>query len=352
MKPRFLLFLALLLPATSFAAALPSAVPGEVPSEDLFDIKPIADGVYAAIAKPAYKVNCNAAIIFLGDSVLVVDTHSKPSAARALIEQIKKLTPKPVKFVVNTHFHWDHYQGNEAYPSSWPAGVEIISSEATRQNIQRIGIPRIKNEIITIPQEIAGLKNDLEKASAPEQKKTIEENIRQAEAYFAELKLMQVTLPTMTFDRSLILRRGSRTVEILWLGRAHTDGDVFVFLPNEKVLVTGDALHGWTPFMGDSYPYDWIQTLDAAEKLDFAFALGGHGEVMRGKQKFDLWKEYFQDVMDRTAAVYAEGASLDEAKKTVSGFLTKKYAGKFDPNFPKSITANVTKAYQVIAFPR
>src|SRR5881392_419624 len=83
-------------------------------------------GVYAAIAKPAYKVNCNAAIILFGDAVLVVDTHSKPSAARALIEQIKKLTDKPVRYVVNTHFHWDHYQGNEAYPSSWPAGVEII----------------------------------------------------------------------------------------------------------------------------------------------------------------------------------------------------------------------------------
>ncbi|HXN50947.1 MAG TPA: MBL fold metallo-hydrolase [Candidatus Acidoferrum sp.] len=340
MKSRLLLFLFLLFPATCAAA------------EDFFDINPIADGVYAAIAKPAYKVNCNAAIIILGDSVLVVDTHSKPSAARALIEQIKKLTPKPVKFVVNTHFHWDHYQGNEAYPSSWPAGVEIISSEATRQNIQRIGIPRIKNEIVTMPQEIANLKKDLEKATTAEQKAAIQENLRQAEAYFAELKLMQVTLPTMTFDRSLILRRGSRTVEILWLGRAHTDGDVFVFLPNEKVIVTGDALHGWTPFMGDSYPYDWIQTLDAAEKLDFDSVLGGHGDVMHGKQKFELWKQYFQDLMDRTAAVYAEGASLDEVKKTVSDFLTKKYADKFDPNFPKSVTANVTKAYQVIAFPR
>ena len=91
-------------------------------AEDLFDIKPMADGVYAAIAKPAYKVNCNAAIIFLGDSVLVVDTHSKPSAARSLIEQIKKITDKPVRYVVNTHFHWDHYQGNQAYPSSSPPG--------------------------------------------------------------------------------------------------------------------------------------------------------------------------------------------------------------------------------------
>lgn len=340
MKYRLLLLLLLLLPSVSRAA------------EDLFDIKPVADGVYAAIAKPAYKVNCNAAIIVLGDSVLVVDTHSKPSAARALIEQIKKLTPKPVKYVVNTHFHWDHYQGNEAYPSSWPAGVEIISSEATRQNIQRIGIPRIKNEIVTMPQEIANLKKDLEKATGAEQKKTIEENIRQAEAYFAELKLMQVTLPTMTFDRSLILRRGSRTVEILWLGRAHTDGDVFVFLPNEKFIATGDALHGWTPFMGDSYPYEWIQTLDAAEKLDFNSVLGGHGDVMHGKLRFELWKQYFQDLMDRTTAVYAEGASLEQAKKTVADFLTRKYADRFDPDFPKSVTANVAKAYQVIAFPR
>lgn len=339
MKARFLLLFLTLLPATARAA------------DDLFDIKPIADGVYAAIAKPAYKVNCNAAIVILGDSVLVVDTHSKPSAARALIEQIKKLTPKPVKYVVNTHFHWDHYQGNEAYPSSWPAGIEIISSEATRINIQRLGIPRIKNEIVTMPREITALKADLEKAPA-DQKPSIQENIRQAEAYFGELKLMQVTLPTMTFDRSLILRRGTRTVEILWLGRAHTDGDVFVFLPNEKVLLTGDALHGWTPFMGDSYPYDWIQTLDAAEKLNFDSVLGGHGDVMHGKQKFELWKQYFQDLMDSTAAAYAEGASLEQAQKTVSAFLTKKYADQFDPAFPKSVTANVTKAYQVIAFPR
>ena len=340
MKLRCLLIGLLLFPAACLAA------------DDLFEIKPVADGVYAAIAKPAYKVNCNAAIILLDDGVLVVDTHSKPSAARALIEQIKKLTPKPVKYVVNTHFHWDHYQGNEAYPSSWPAGVEIISSEATRANIERIGIPRIKNEIVTLPQEIAGLKNDLEKASTPEQKAAIQDNLRQAEAYLGELKLIQVTLPTITFDHSLILHRKSRTVEILWLGRAHTDGDVFVFLPKEKVLCTGDALHGWTPFMGDSYPYDWIKTLDAAEKLDFDSVIGGHGDVMHGKQRFELWKQYFHDLMDHTASAYSDGAALETAQKSVSDFLVKKYAGQFDPNFPHSVVANVTKAYQVIAFAR
>src|ERR1700740_2751739 len=137
-------------------------IPRCVSAQELFDIKPVADGVYAAISRPAYKVNCNAVIIFLGDSVLVVDTHSKPSAARALIAQIKKLTDKPVRYVVNTHFHWDHYQGNEAYPSSWPAGVEIISSEVTRASIEQRGVPRVKHEIITLPADIEQLHSDLQ----------------------------------------------------------------------------------------------------------------------------------------------------------------------------------------------
>lgn len=330
----------LLLPATCLGA------------DDLFDIKPVADGVYAAIAKPAYKVNCNAAIILLDDGVLVVDTHSKPSAARALIEQIKKLTDKPVRYVVNTHFHWDHYQGNQAYPSSWPAGVEIISSEATRANIELLGIPRVKHEIVTMPQEIEQLKSNLDKTSDSGRKEQLRTDLLQAEAYLAELKSMQVTLPTMTFDRSLILHRPSRTVEILWLGNAHTNGDVFVYLPREKVLVTGDALHGWTPYMGDSYPFDWIQTLDAAEKLDFDHVIAGHGDVMRGKQRFDLWKQYFRDLLDETAQAYARGASLEDTEKEVSKILIAKYADKFDPGFSQGVIGNIAKAYQVIAFVR
>ncbi|HTS37927.1 MAG TPA: MBL fold metallo-hydrolase [Candidatus Solibacter sp.] len=328
---------------------LASAIAGNAQDKDLFDIKPMADGVYAAIAKPAYKVNCNAAIILLGDSVLVVDTHSKPSAARALIEQIKKLTDKPVRYVVNTHFHWDHYQGNQAYPSSWPAGVEIISSQATKENIENRGIPRVKYEIATMPKEIEKLKADLAAATDAKQKAELQSNLEQSEAYLAELKTMQFTLPSITFDRSMILYRKSRTVEFLWLGNAHTNGDVWVYLPKEKILICGDALHGWTPFMADSYPYDWIKTLDTAEKLDFDQALGGHGDVMHDKQTFELWKTYFHDLLDQTAQVYSNGASLEEAQKQVSRALVTKYASRFDPAFPQSVTANVTKAYQVIA---
>jgi cyclase len=334
----------LLAPATAAAAHAASNS-----SEDLFDIKPMADGVYAAIAKPAFKVNCNAAIILLDDSVLVVDTHSKPSAAHALIEQIKKLTDKPVRYVVNTHFHWDHYQGNQAYPSSWPAGVEIISSRATRENIEHLGIPRVKYEIATLPAEISKLRSDLAAAADSNKKEQLQSDLQQDEAYLAELRSMQFTLPSMTFDRSLILYRKSRVVQILWLGNAHTNGDVWVYLPKEKIIICGDALHGWTPFMGDSYPFEWIETLDTAEKLDFDQVLGGHGDVMRGKEKFELWKAYFRDLLDQTAAAYGKGASIEDAQKEVSQVLVAKYASRFDPKFPQSVIANVTKAYQVIA---
>jgi len=200
-----------------------------------------------------------------------------------------------------------------------------------------------------MPREIEKLKSDLAAATDPKEKELLESSLQQAESYLTELRSMQFTLPTLTFDRSFIIYRPSRTVQILWLGNAHTNGDVWVYLPKEKILICGDALHGWTPFMGDSYPFDWIQTLDTAEKLDFDQALGGHGDVLHGKEKFELWKAYFRDLLNETARIYGEGASLEEAQKQVSTILIARYASKFDPNFPRSVGANVSKAYQVIS---
>lgn len=332
-----------------FVLIVTLAIPNFSAGDQLFELKPVVPGVYAAIAQEQYKVNCNAAVILLDDGVLVVDTHSKPSAARALIAQIKTLTDKPVKYVVNTHFHWDHYQGNQAYVGVWPPGVEIISSEATRESLEHRGIPRVKHEILSVPKEIAKLQADLAQATDAKRKAEIQEDLRQAEAYLGELRTMQVTLPTLTFDHSLILHQKPRTVEVLWLGKAHTDGDVFVFLPKEKVIATGDALHRWTPYMGDGYPYDWIRTLEAAEQLDFDYVIGGHGDVLRGKAMFELWKEYFRDLLAETADAYAQGATLAEARKSVATRLAAKYTGKFPPTFPQDVIGNIEKAYRVVS---
>jgi glyoxylase-like metal-dependent hydrolase (beta-lactamase superfamily II) len=316
---------------------------------DVFDLKLVVPGVYAALAKPFYKINCNAAVIVLDDGVMVVDTHSKPSAARALIQQIKTITDKPVKYVVNTHFHWDHFRGNQEYPSAWPAGLEIVSSTTTRDNIEQYGIPRVKREILDMPGEIDGLKASLAKTTDAKKKAEIEDNVRQAEGYLSELKSMQVVLPSVTFDRSLVLHGKTRTVELLWLGRAHTDGDVFVYLPKERFLATGDALHGWTPFLNDGYPADWIHTLEAAEKLDFDYSLGGHGGVMRGKSQFQMWEQYFKDLMAETTTVYTSGGSIADAVKRVSPILSRKYSSKMPDTFAVDVVPNIQKAYRVVS---
>lgn len=101
---------------------------------DLFELEEVADGVYAAIAAPQYKLNSNAAVILTNDGAIVVDSHSKPSAAQALYQRIQGVTKQPVHKLINTHFHWDHWQGNEVYTKAYPA-LSIIASERTRHNL-------------------------------------------------------------------------------------------------------------------------------------------------------------------------------------------------------------------------
>lgn len=324
------------------ASAAPAA-------DDLFDLKPVVTGVWAAIAKPVYKINCNAVVIELDDALLVVDTHSKPSAARGLMDQVKAKLNKPVKYVVDSHFHWDHFQGNEAYPTAWPQGVEIIATDATREGIEMRGLPRIKRQLLDMPKEIEGLKSDLAKATDPRRKAELEGNVREAESYLAELKTMQGRLPSVTFDRSVSLHTKSRDVQILWMGKAHTDGDAFVYLPREKFIATGDALHGWTPYMNDSHPYDWIKTLKAVEQLDFDYAVGGHGDVMRGKAMFQMWEQYFTDLLAETTAAYTSGATMAQTVTRVTSALSPKYASKFPPTFKEDAVENVQKAYRVVS---
>src|SRR5258708_29765822 len=102
--------------------------------KELFELKPVADGIYAAIAAPRYKVNSNAAVIVTNDGVIVVDSHSKPSAAYALYREIQAITKQPIKKIINTHFHWDHWQGNQDYAEANP-GLEILSSQRTLENL-------------------------------------------------------------------------------------------------------------------------------------------------------------------------------------------------------------------------
>ena len=324
-----------------------SGLPG---ADKAYEFKPVVHGVYAAIAQPTFRTNSNAAIIVRDEDVLVVDTGSKPSAAREVIAEIKKVTDKPVKYVVITHFHGDHFQGADAYRSAWP-GVNIISTDATRESIEKRGIPKMKAELLATSKDIGKFKSDLDKVTDPQGKEKTQEKLRGAESYVAELKTLHVALPTETFDHTLTLPSPTRPVELMWFGKAHTDGDAFVYLPKDRVVCTGDALQGATPTMRDSNPYDWIRTLDAVERLDFDYVIPGHGtEVLHGKETFELWKEYFNDLLAQAADAVSSGATLDQTRQRLVPTLEAKYASRFPPGlFADSVTSNVERAYRAVS---
>jgi cyclase len=292
-------------------------------ANELFEIKPVADGVYAAVAAPAYKVNSNAAIIVNEDGVVVIDSHSKPSAARALVEQIKGMTSKPVRHVINTHFHWDHWQGNEVYPGTY-GNVEVITTEITREALRGKGLQRIQEHIRDVPGEIKQLQAAVAAATNPQEKARIASDLRQAEAYLAEMKGLNPVLPTLTFEHSMRLLKTDREIQLLHLGRAHTEGDLFVYLPREKVVITGDAVIGWAPFMGDGYPLDWVPTLRRLEELDFTHMIMGHGEVA-GRDWLRLFQGYITDLIAAVRRHAAAGISLDEIKRRVPEEMAATY---------------------------
>lgn len=311
-----------------FDACCVMAADSKTADKDLFELKPVADGVYAAVAAPRYKVNSNAAVILTNDGVVVVDSHSKPSAAQALYRDIQNITKQPIRKIINTHFHWDHWQGNQVYLEASPS-LEIITSERTKENLTKAdagvgGLSYIEKQLESVPKEIAKLKDEVTQAASAEQKVRLEANLQQAEAYLAELKQLKPALPTRTINSSMTLNEGGREIQLLLLGRGHTDGDVFIYLPKEKVVASGDALVDWMPFLNDGFPEEWVQTLSALEKFDFMHIIPGHGEVA-SREQLTFFRGYLADLIAAVKKAAADGGNLEEMKKVLPDQLASKY---------------------------
>src|SRR4029077_11395287 len=223
--------------------------------------------------------------------------------------------------------HWDHWQGNEVYAAANP-GLEIITTEQTKQNLTNDvgvgGVPFIAKQLATLPGEIAKLKDDIQKAPSAEVKGQLQSNLAQAEAYLQELQQLKPTLPTRTVSKTVTLQEGGREIQLHVLGRGHTNGDLYIYMPKEKVIATGDALIDWMPFLNDGFPEDWVQTLTAVEKLDFTSIVPGHGDV-RPKSHLTFFRGYLSDLIAAVKKASAEGATLAEMQSKIGDQLAAKY---------------------------
>jgi cyclase len=323
--------------ASRRAAWAQAAAPGA--PTDLFDIQNVADGVYLAVSKMGAVTNCNSVIFVNAADVLVVDAQSKPSAPAALIAQIQKqVTTKPVRYLVDSHFHWDHTQGNAAYPRAFGKNFKIISSEATKKLIAQFGQARFRETLDPqghpfsgmphIPVMLDAARKQLSTADSTEQKAALTERIRQLEAFQQEMQNFTPALPTVTFTKTYVIKDKAHDLHVEFHGRAHTAGDVMVFCPQKRVVAIGDLLTG---FMADCYPKEWPATIDSVMKLDFNFICGGHGGLTQGQQGRDrmlLFRNFVEQLAERVESGKKAGKQLAEIQQGITPESIKGYMGE------------------------
>ena len=284
----------------------------------LFDIEKAADGIYFAQARPQAMINCNASIFVGAKDVVVVDAHSKPSAATSLLGQIKReITEKPVRYVINTHFHWDHTQGNHAYRVA-EQKIDFIASTATKQLMSDLAVARLKASLGEALKQVEELRARAAKSASAEEKAFCAEQIRQLEAYQAELRNYTLELPTITFEKSYVLQDSAHDLHIEFHGHAHTAGDVVVFCPQKRVVATGDMIHGLLPFIADGYPRVWPATIQSVGQLEFTKILPGHALLQDGSTIMSNMGNYIEELSEKVEDGKKAGLTVVDLQKRIT----------------------------------
>jgi cyclase len=291
-----------LLPAADTPAAAPRGLS--------YRLERVADGVFCAIASGVPYYVANSAVIVGDDSVLLVDTGAGPNEAAVLRESIRTVTPLPVRYVVDTHFHFDHAFGNPAFPEAL-----VIAHDATRA---LLGPDALRGRTVAgflsgLPAQIEKARAEAEKEADPARRAQIAQAAEALHAYQAELAALVPMPPRLTFGERLTLWLGQREVQVLHLGRGHTAGDVVVYLPQQHLVCTGDLFNGYIGYMGDAYVDEWANALDRLSALDFETVVPGHGSPFKGKDAITPVQACLRDLWRQAESLKRSGVTADDA---------------------------------------
>lgn len=267
----------------------------------------LADGLYAYTAEG----DPNTGIIIGDDSVMVVDTQATPIMAQDVIRRIREVTDLPIKHVVMSHYHAVRVLGASAYEAE-----NIYASRNTYELIKERGQQDYESEVGRFPRLFQGVD------SVP-----------------------GLTWPNVVFERELTVFMGRREVRIMHLGKGHTRGDTVVWLPEEKVLFSGDQVeYGATPYSGDAYHEEWPATLDKLLALEPEQLVPGRGDALTTpalcREAIEGTRDFLLTMYNSVKAGKAAGKSLSECYAETYALLKPKYGHWviFDHCLPFDIT--------------
>jgi cyclase len=266
-------------------------------------VSKVTEGVYAIrhVDSPDTNPQGNTTVIIGERDVLVVDSGYLPSSAAEDIAQIRRWTNRPVRYLLNTHWHPDHQRGNSAYVDAFPE-LAIVAHRETAKLMAAYDAANRER----YPKRLQSMQETLAKQPDAELQKTVEGRSR----VLAELERSRLQLPTLTFDSELTVDLGNRIVEIRHAGIGDTRGDAWAYLPKEQVLVTGDVLVAPVPYFFAGYPEGLARTLHRLLELDVKAIVPGHGDVMHDKTYMQAVLEMVETIVGQVNAAVVRIGSL------------------------------------------
>ena len=260
-----------------------------VPTES--KVYELAPGVFfrKAQTEPEFT-GCNQGWVIFKDFVLVIDANF-PDQAEKVIQEIRKHTKKPIRYIFDTHYHGDHADGNMKYTK---IGAPAVASERSKPLFETKGVDGFEASKLDRKEE------------------------------YGKLKYEQ---PSLYFPRKLVIDDGNMRVELWHFGHAHTAGDAVAWLPKQRILFTGDAcVNGAFNYTGDSNTESWITVLNKMLELDPKVLAPGHGELS-DKQLIHVQRRYFVELRTKVKALIDKGRSLAQIKKEIEIPFYKKWTG-------------------------
>ena len=270
----------------------------------------IGEGLWAFTAEG----DPNSGVIIGDESVMVIEAQATPRLAGKVIEEIRKVTDKPISHLVLTHYHAVRVLGASAY-----GAPQIIMSEAARGMVEERGQEDWDSEFQRFPRLFEGQES-----------------------------IPGLTYPTTTFSEAMTVYLGKRRVDIMQLGRAHTAGDAVIWVPDAEVMFTGDIVEYHSAcYCGDGYFAEWGHTLDNIAAFDPVSIAPGRGDALVGRAMVEAAIESTRDFVDSTyrpaAKVAARGGTLKEAWDAVRAECDEKF-GDF-AIYEHCLPFNVARAF-------
>lgn len=288
------------------------AVAGDAYSVELVPLK--ADIYLVRRPDPLREpVEPNALFIVNADDVVVFEGGGAPLVAERTIALIRSVTGYPVSHVVNSHWHGDHNLGNQAYRTAFP-DVKFVAHPETRAAMTGPAMDYVERYGPMLGELIDDWRDQQGRGELPPARSELLPDLVLMRDEFAKVA---VVAPDLVVADRLVLQRGAREIQVLHLGRGNTPGDLVLWLPDERVLASGDLVVHPIPYGFGSFPADWIATLDRLAGFDFDLLVPGHGAIQRDASYIRRLQAMLAEVRRQAAASVAAGLDLETTQETL-----------------------------------